>query len=158
MPDSPKFYYRDAKILDIPFQKYPEVHVFLGKYTAMDGTERERWAHFDPDHCPYMRYNRMVNRMLARRNPRELRGVLRRYVVRYWMWAMQMPRWQVYKPECRFELLKCAMEMLEKYVISGRMPLRLRAQGAGNIMGWLLAKARQEVILNSHEITALPLE
>lgn len=46
MPDSPKFYYRDARIHGIPFQKYPEVHVFLGKYTAMDGTERERWDGF----------------------------------------------------------------------------------------------------------------
>ena len=157
MTDSPKFYYRDAKILGIPFQKYPEVHVFLGKYTAMDGTERERWAHFDPDHCPYMRYNRMVNSMLARRNPRELRGVLRRYAVRYWMWVMQKPRWHVYKQECRLEVLKCAMEMLEKFVISGRMPLRLRAQGAENVMGWLLYTAKKKVIWNCNT-TSLPIE
>ena len=157
MPAPPKFYYRDAKILGIPFQKYPEVHVFLGKYTALDGTERERWAHFDPDHCPYMRYNRMVSSMLARRNPRELRGVLRRYAVRYWMWAMQMPRWRLYKQECLFEVLKCAMQMLESYVISGRMSRRLRAQGAGNVMGWLLAKAKHKVIWGCHEI-ALPRE
>ena len=158
MTDSPKFYYRDAKILGIPFQKYPEVHVFLGKYTAMDGTERERWVHFSPAHCPYLRYNRMVNRMLVRRNPRELRGVLRRYAVRYWMWAMQVPFWRVYKQECRFEVLKCAMEMLEKFVISGRMSRRLRAQGAAYIMGWLLTKAKQKVIWNNHEPIALPLE
>ena len=158
MPEMPKFYYRDAKIHGIPFQKYPKVHVFLGKYTAMDGTERERWADFDPTNCPYMRYNRMVNSMLARRNPRELRGVLRRYAVRYWLWAMQRPRWRVYKQECRFEVLKYAMKLLEQYVISGRMPLRLRAQGASNIMGWLLTKAKQKVIWNNHELIALPIE
>ena len=157
MSESPKFYYRDAKILGIPFQKYPKVHVFLGKYTARDGTEREHWAHFDPDHCPFMRYSRMVSSMLARRNPRELRRVLRRYAVRYWMWAMQMPRWRVYKPEYRFEVLKYAMKMLERYVISGRMPRSVRAQGAGNIMGWLLAEAKQKVILNCNTIE-LPFE
>lgn len=157
MTDSPKFYYRDAKIHGIPFQKYPEVHVFLGKYTALDGTERERWAHFDPDHCPYMRYTRMVSSMLARRNPRELRGVLRRYAVRYWMWAMQMTRWRAYKQEYRFEVLKYAMKMLEQYVISGRMPRRIRAQGAGNIMGWLLDMAKKKVIWNCNT-DSLPIE
>lgn len=157
MTDSPKFYYRDATIRGIPFQTYPEVHVFLGKYTAMDGTERERWAHFNPDHCPFRRYSRMVSSMLARRNPRELRGVLRRYAVRYWMWAMQMPRWRLYKQEYRFEVLKCAMKMLEKYVISGRMPLHFRAQGAEIIMVWLLYTAKQKVILNC-TTNELPIE
>jgi hypothetical protein len=153
MTDSPKFYYRDAKIHGIPFQKYPETHVFLGKYIAMDGTERERWAHFDPDHCTFMRYSRMVSSMLARRNPRELRGVLRRYAVRYWMWAMQVPRWRVYKQECRLEVLKYAMKLLEKHVITGRF----RAQDAGHTMGWLLTKAKQKVIWNC-DTTELPLE
>ena len=157
MPESPKFYYRDATIRGIPFQKYPKVHVFLGKYTALDGTERERWANFDPGHCPYLRYTSMASRMLARRNPRELRGVLRRYAVRYWMWAMQKPRWRVYKQECRLEVLKCAMEMLDKYVISGRMPLRLRAQGAENVMGWLLYTAKKKVIWNCNT-NELPIE
>lgn len=157
MPDSPKFYYRDAKILGIPFQKYPKVHVFLGKYTALDGTERERWADFDPAHCPYIRYNRMANKMLVRRNPRELRGVLRRFTVKYWFWQMSTPRWCKMLPDYKLKLLEKMMTLLEKYIISGRLPKQLRSQGIERVMCWLMYTANRKIWVEK-AIDGLPIE
>lgn len=43
-----KFYYRDLKMHGIHYQKVPTRRIFLRKYIAMDGTEREKMGMSQP--------------------------------------------------------------------------------------------------------------
>lgn len=153
----PNFYYRDLKIRGIPYQKYPPVRVFIGNYIALDGTKRERWISADPKIGAQFRYYKTVSKMLARRNPRKLRGVLRRFTVKYWFWQMSTPRWCKMLPDYKLKLLEKMMTLLEKYIISGRLPKQLRSQGIERVMCWLMYTANRKIWVEK-AIDGLPIE
>lgn len=138
-----KFYFRELKMHGIHYQKWPKKRIFIRKYIALDGTEREKWIGHDPD-CAYNDYLNMIDRVLVRRKPRDMRGILRRATFKLWLVAMQSPIWIHYKPEFKIDMLKHMMQLLDIYIISGRIPLRLRAHGIRNLMSWLLNTARDK--------------
>lgn len=151
-----KFYYRDLKMHGIHYQKWPKKSIFLRKYIALDGTEREKWVCHDPD-CAYNAYLKMIDRVLVRRKPSDVRGILRRATFKLWLVAMNSPRWVHYKHEFKLGILKNMMFLLEKYVISGRIPLRLRAHGVRELTAWLLNTAFNKEC-KEFKVDSLPLD
>lgn len=128
-----KFYYRDLKMHGIHYQKWPNKRIFLRKYTALDGSEREKWVCHNPDYA-YNAYLKMIDRVLVRRKPSDVRGILRRATFKLWLVAMNSPRWVHYKPEFKIDILKHMMRLLEIYIISGR----IRVHGVKLLTAWLL--------------------
>ena len=151
-----KFYYRDLKMHGIHYQKWPEKRIFLRKYIAFDGTEREKWVCHNPD-CAYNAYLKMLDRVLVRRKPSDMRGILRRATFKLWLVSMNSPRWIHYKTEFKIGILKNMMYLLEKYIISGRIPLGLRAQGVKVLMAWLLNTAFKKE-LKEAKVDSIPLD
>lgn len=151
-----KFYYRDLKMHGIHYQKWPKKSIFLRKYIALDGTEREKWVCHDPDSA-YNHYLKMIDRVLVRRNPSDVRGILRRATFKLWFVAMNSPRWVHYKTEFKIDILKNMMHLLEKYIISGRIPLRLRAHGVRQMTAWLLNTAFSKTC-KEFKVDSLPLD
>ena len=151
-----KFYYRYLKMHGIHYQKWPKKSIFLRKYIAMDGTEREKWVCHDPDSA-YNHYLKMIDRVLVRRNPSDVRGILRRATFKLWLVAMNSPRWVHYKTEFKIDILKNMMHLLEKYIISGRIPLRLSAHGVRQMTAWLLNTAFSKTC-KEFKVDSLPLD
>lgn len=151
-----KFYFRDLKMHGIHYQKWPNKRIFIRKYIAFDGTEREKWIGHDPD-CAYNDYLKMIDRVLVRRKPSDMRGILRRATFKMWLVSMQSSRWHYYKTEFKIDMLKHMMQLLDKYIISGRIPLRLRAQGVRELMAWLLNTAFDKACKES-KVDSLPLD
>jgi len=152
----PKFYYRDLKIHGIHYQKWPAKRILIRNYIALDGTEREKWACHNPD-CAYNDYLKMIDRVLVRRKPGDMRGILRRATFKLWFFSMESPRWIHYKPEFKIDILKHMMQLLEKFVISGRIPLRLRVHGVREMTAWLLNTAFNKTC-NEFNVDSLPLD
>lgn len=151
-----KFYYRDLKMHGIHYQKWPKKSIFIRKYIALDGTEREKWVCHDPDSA-YNHYLKMIDRVLVRRKPSDVRGILRRATFKLWLVAMQSARWVHYKTEFKIGILKNMMFLLEKYIISGRIPLRLRAHGVRQLTAWLLNTAFNKEC-KEFKVDSLPLD
>jgi hypothetical protein len=70
---------------------------------------------------------------------------------------MNSPRWVHYKTEFKIDILKNMMHLLEKYIISGRIPLRLRAHGVRQMTAWLLNTAFSKTCKES-KVDSLPLD
>lgn len=134
MHTKPKFYYRDLKKRGIHYQKWPELNIFVKKYTALDGTEREKRIRLIPSSDAHLRYYRMVSKLLASGKARYSRGIIRRYVFKYWLWAMCSDFWFDCKVEYKLKLLSCMLRFAEKYIISGKMPRKFFSQNSLNIV------------------------
>lgn len=150
------FFYRYMTVRGIPYQYTQPKDIFLGKYIALDGTERERWIHTRPDDDAFYRRRKIVERVLRRHEVSKHQRMISRFAFECWFRAFGPTKTTWYLFEYRLAVLKRMMYLVKKYLIRKNKPVPPRCyRDSWDLMRNFMALSMQYV--NEHfKRTELP--
>lgn len=123
MKSRPPFFYRYMTLRGIPYQYSQPKDIFLGKYIALDGTERERWIRTRPDCDAFYRRKKIVERVLRRHEVRKHQRMISRFAFECWFRAFGPTKKTLYLLEYRLAVLNRMMFLVKRYLIQRNMQL-----------------------------------
>lgn len=107
----------------IPYQYTQPKDIFLGKYIALDGTERERWIHTRPDDDAFYRRRKVVEQVLRRHEVSKHQRMISRFAFECWFRAFGPTKTTGYLFEYRLAVLNRMMYLVKKYLIQKNKPV-----------------------------------
>lgn len=110
----------------IPYQYTQPKDIFLGKYIALDGTERERWVLIHPDSDADYRRRKTVERVLLKHEVHKHQRMISRFAFECWFRAFGPTRKNLYLFEYRLAVLNRMMYLVKRYLIQQNKPVRFR--------------------------------
>ena len=116
----PKFLYRHLKVCGVLYQYTNPFNMFLRKYTALDGTEREKWIRSNPATDANWRQTELVDRTIKRGLSHKRRRLIRQFAVQFWLLTIHSESWKGYLPDFKLETANQLMRLVEKYLVSGK--------------------------------------
>lgn len=146
----PKFLYRQLKVRGVLYQYTNPFNMFLRKYIALDGTEREQWIRSNPATDANWRQAKVVERTINRGLSHKRRRLIRQFAFQFWLLTIHSEAWKGYLPEFKLETGNQMMRMVEKYLVSGKTDHYLKNNGkyleSRKIMSFYISLARRAAI------------
>ncbi len=125
----PKFLYRQLKVRGVLYQYTNPFNMFLRKYTALDGTTREKWIRSNPATDANWRQSKLVERTIKRGLSHKRRRLIRQFAFQFWLLTIHSEAWKYYLPEFKLETANQMMRLVEKYLVSGKTGHYLKNNG-----------------------------
>jgi len=117
------FFYRYMTVRGIPYQYTQPKDIFLGKYIALDGTERARWIHIRPDDDAFYQRRKFVERVLRRHEVSRHQRMISRFAFECWFMAFGPTKTTGYLYEYRLAVLNRMMYLVKEYLIRKNKPV-----------------------------------